>query len=250
MSERRAAGDGDQNKSRGILYYLGVGLSAGLLAFVLLVGVMVIVVPAVTGSTPMTVLTGSMEPTYPPGTLVIVKPIDAQDIRIGDPITYQIKSGETAVVTHRVISISHLTNGERSFTTKGDANGAADAVPVQPVQLKGKVWYSVPWIGYVNNLFNGQSRALIIPAIAIALFIYAGYMVASGIAAGAKKRRLAREQERDRELARADEILGRASASSTGLDELDPLFRAAPLDKADSLQLPDASGPRDRRDRR
>lgn len=194
MSERRAARDETQRKSRGLIYYLGVGLSAGLLAVVLLVGVMVIVVPAATGSTPMTVLTGSMEPTYPPGTLIIVKPIDAQDVRIGDPITYQITSGEAAVVTHRVISVSHSSNDELSFITKGDANGAADAVPVQPVQLKGKVWYSVPWIGYVNNVVNGQNRAWLIPTLAIGLFLYAGYMVASGIASSAKKRRLTRER--------------------------------------------------------
>jgi signal peptidase len=178
-------------KSRGLFYYIGVGLSAGLLAFVVLLGVLVIVVPAATASTPMTVLTGSMEPTYPPGTLIIVKPLDAQEIRIGDPITYQIKSGEEAVVTHRVIAITSSTDGEVRFTTKGDANGAADAAEVQPAQIKGKVWYSVPWIGYVNNLVNGEARGWLIPALAIGLFLYAGYMLASGVAGAARKRRAA-----------------------------------------------------------
>jgi signal peptidase len=182
-ASRRAA------KPRGLFYYLGVGLSAGLLAFVLLVGVLVIVVPAATGSTPMTVLTGSMEPTYPPGTLIIVKPIDAQDVRIGDPITYQIESGKEAVVTHRVIATTSSSDGTLSFITKGDNNGVADANPVIPEQLRGKVWYSVPWIGYINNLATGSMRGWIIPAIAVALFAYAGYMLASGIATSARKRR-------------------------------------------------------------
>ena len=35
-----------------------------------------IVIPRLTGSTPYTVLTGSMVPTYPPGTLIVVKPED------------------------------------------------------------------------------------------------------------------------------------------------------------------------------
>ncbi|MCW4384818.1 signal peptidase I [Salinibacterium sp. SYSU T00001] len=179
----------EQKKSRGLLYYLGVGLSSGLLAFVILLGVLVIVVPAATGSTPMTVLTGSMEPTYPPGTLVIVRPTDAQDIRIGDPITYQIESGKEAVVTHRVIAVTQSTDGELRFTTKGDANGAADAAQVQPVQIRGKVWYSVPWIGYVNNLVSGGARGWLIPTLAVGLFLYAGYMLASGIAGAARKRR-------------------------------------------------------------
>lgn len=189
MSEQPTAGRNEQNRPRGLIYHIGVGLSAGLLACVLLVGVMVIVVPAATGSTPMTVLTGSMEPTYPPGTLIVVKPIEAEDIRIGDPITYQIESGEEAVVTHRVVAIAQSTNGEVSFTTKGDANGTADAVPVKPVQLKGKVWYSVPWIGYINNVVGGESRGWIIPVVAIGLFLYAGYMMASGLNASVRKRR-------------------------------------------------------------
>jgi signal peptidase len=192
MSGRRNAKNDE--KPKGLLYYIGVGLSAGLLAFVLLLGVLVIVVPAATGSTPMTVLTSSMEPTYPPGTLIIVKPIETQDIRIGDPITYQIESGKEAVVTHRVIAVTNATDGTRTFTTQGDNNDAADAVPVQPVQIRGKVWYSVPWIGYVNTLVNGTNRGWIVPVLATGLFLYAGYMVASGIASGAKKRRLARER--------------------------------------------------------
>ncbi len=182
------------NKQRGILYYIGVGLSAGLLALVLLLGVAVIVVPAVTGSTPMTVLTGSMEPTYPPGTLIIVKPIDAAEIRIGDPITYQIESGKEAVVTHRVISVTSSSDGSTSFTTQGDANDAPDAAQVIPEQIRGKVWYSLPWIGYANTMLNGSDRAWIVPIIAVGLFLYAGYMLASGLASAAKKRRLAREQ--------------------------------------------------------
>lgn len=204
MSGRRNAKNTD--KPRGLLYYLGVGLSAGLLAFVLLLGVLVIVVPAATGSTPMTVLTNSMVPNYPPGTLIIVQPIDAQDIRLGDAITYQIESGRPEVVTHRVIAISNSSDGAVNFTTQGDNNGSADPAPVQPVQIKGKVWYSVPWIGYVNTLVNGTNRGWIVPVLATGLFLYAGYMVASGIASAAKKRRLARERAAQEELAGFDTV--------------------------------------------
>lgn len=178
-------------KNRGILYYLGWGLSAGLLGFVILVGVLAIVVPAVTGSTPMTVLTRSMTPTYPPGTLVIVRPVDAKDIRIGMPITYQLESGKDIFVTHRVIAISHSSNGKTTFTTKGDANGAADEKPVMPVQVRGEVWYSIPYLGWVNTAVNGENRSWIIPVIAGGLFLYAGYAVASSIASATRRKRAA-----------------------------------------------------------
>src|SRR4051812_37968410 len=92
-------------KDHGVLYYIGLGLSWGLLAFVVLVAALVILIPAVTRSTPYTILTSSMEPGLPPGTLVVVKPIDPDDIRIGTIITFQLKSGEPEMVTHRVIAI-------------------------------------------------------------------------------------------------------------------------------------------------
>jgi signal peptidase len=204
-----------REKPRGVLYYVGLGLSGGLLALVILVGMMAVVVPALVGATPLTVLTSSMEPKLPPGTLVIVKPADAAEIRVGDVITYQIESGKACVVTHRVTEISTSSSGSKTFTAKGDNNDVADAKPVEAVQIMGTVWYSVPWIGYVASAVNGDARTWLVPVIAAGLFLYAGYMVASGLASSAKKRRFAREQKRERELARADETFGRVSTSST-----------------------------------
>ena len=195
MSDVRRSDRRARSKDRGLLYYIGIGLSAGLLAFVVLIGALVIVIPAIAGATPMTILTQSMIPTYPPGTLVIVKPIKANEISIGDAITYQIESGKPDVVTHRVTSIIASSTGKKSFITKGDNNAFADEKPVVPDQIKGRVWYSVPWIGYVNNLVNGQNRGWIVPALAIGLFLYAGYLFASGIASNTRKRRKRRQRE-------------------------------------------------------
>ncbi len=169
------------HKQHGILYYVGLGLSVGLFALVVLIGALAVVVPAATGSTPFTVLTGSMTPAYPPGTLIIVSPIDAKDIRLGDVVTYQIESGKPAVVTHRVVSITTSSNGDRSFHTKGDANNTVDEKAVRPEQVRGKVWYAIPYLGYVNQAVNGQARVWLIPLIAIGLFAYVGYLAASTI---------------------------------------------------------------------
>ena len=187
MSGRRKV-----EKEKGVLHYIGLGLSYGLFALVLLLAIVVIAVPFVTGSTPMTVLTGSMVPTYPPGTLVIVRPTEADDIRIGDAITYQLKSGEPEVVTHRVISIATAANGDQTFVTQGDANPQPDEKPVMPVQVRGTVWYSVPFIGWANSAINGENRAWIVPLISVALFLYAGYMFASGLASSIRKKRRAK----------------------------------------------------------
>lgn len=198
MAKRRAS------KPHGVLYYLRMGLSVGLFAVVALVGALAVVVPAATGSTPLTVLTGSMQPAYPPGTLIIVKPLDSADIRIGDPVTYQIESGKPAVVTHRVISITSGSDGSVSFTTQGDANNAADATPVMPEQIRGKVWYALPYLGYVNSALNGEARAWLIQLIAGGLFLYIGYLVTSVVVSKIRTRRHGNESN-DGDNADADE---------------------------------------------
>lgn len=186
MSGRRRA---EPSSGRSFLSYLGWGLSIGLFSFVLLIGVLAIAVPWATGSTPMTVLTNSMAPTYPPGTLIIVKPIDAADIRIGMPLTYQLESGKDVFVTHRVVAIRSISDGSHEFVLRGDANSSDDQAPVREVQVVGEVWYSIPYLGWVNNAVNGENRGWLVPVIAGGLFLYAGYAVASSIASkrGSKK---------------------------------------------------------------
>jgi signal peptidase len=176
---------------KGLWHYIGLALSGSLLVIVLALGALVIVVPAISGGTALTVLTQSMEPKLPPGTLVIIRPTPIGDIKLGDVLTYQIKSGQPEVVSHRVISRSVDTKGRTTFITKGDNNDLPDAGPVRKVQIKGTLWYSIPWLGYVNNLLGGQGRSLLVPLVAAALFIYAGYMLASSVVSSLKRKRTA-----------------------------------------------------------
>jgi signal peptidase len=173
-------------KEPGFLHYVGVALSVALLFAVLTLGAILIVIPKLAGAVPLTVLTNSMEPGLPPGTLVIIKPVEIDDIKIGDVITYQIKSGEPGVITHRVIGITPLGD-ERQFTLQGDNNGAADEGLVKPVQIQGRLWYSVPYVGFVNSAVNGENKSWIVYVIAGLLLAYAAWMVISGIFGRKKK---------------------------------------------------------------
>lgn len=139
-----------------------------------------VVVPRLTGATPYTVLTGSMAPAYPPGTLVVVKPVDVADVRTGDVVTYQLRSGEPTVATHRVVGIGWTVDGEKVLTTRGDANSVADAEPVRAVQLRGEVWYSLPWVGRLNILFTPDQHRLLVQVAAGGLFLYAGLVLLRG----------------------------------------------------------------------
>lgn len=153
----------------------------------------VIVVPRVSGSTPFTVLTGSMEPTYPPGTLVVVKKVPIDELAVGTAVTFQLESGKATVVTHRIVAVNRNARGEKTFVMQGDANNAPDSEPVRPEQIRGKVWYSVPYLGRVNTMISGsQHKVLLIVAVS-GLVLYSAFMFYTG------HRQSRRERERDRE---------------------------------------------------
>lgn len=82
------------------------------------------------------VLSGSMEPTYSAGDLLIVKKAD--HYQTGDIVVYQ--NGRSLVV-HRIIDM----NGE-TVTTQGDANNAPDE-PFAVSQIKGISVGSIPFVG-------------------------------------------------------------------------------------------------------
>lgn len=137
-----------------------------------------VIVPAVTGSQTYSVLTNSMKPHYGPGTLLIVKPVDVDALRTGDVITYQLESGRPEVITHRITSVTADQDGNRLLLTKGDNNSAPDDNPVTEVQLRGKLFYAVPWAGYAANWLGNQDRTLTGQAAAAALIAYgAGTMI-------------------------------------------------------------------------
>lgn len=176
-------------KEKGLLHYLGTAISAALLILVLGIAALVIAAPAVVGGQALTVLTQSMEPGLPPGTLIVIRPTPAADIRIGDVITYQIASDQPAVVSHRVVTKSIGTDGQTTFTTKGDNNDLVDQNPVMEVQVRGTLWYSIPYLGWVNNAVNGDARTFIVPIAAGGLFLYALYMFGGSVRERIRKRR-------------------------------------------------------------
>ena len=72
----------------------------GLLAAALVALVVVSLVPRLFGYTPYAVLSGSMEPEYPVGSLIFVHSVDAETLQPGDAATFHRSDG--AVVTHQV----------------------------------------------------------------------------------------------------------------------------------------------------
>ncbi|WP_345505964.1 signal peptidase I [Terrabacter aeriphilus] len=99
--------------------------------------------------------TGSMKPTIPPQSLVVV---EKGHYEVGQVVSF-VKDG--SVVSHRLVE--RLADG--SFTTKGDANAVADTSPVQPAQIVGGVVSHVDrlgfWVVWLRNPLTLVSLALL-----------------------------------------------------------------------------------------
>ncbi|WP_372696957.1 signal peptidase I [Arthrobacter sp. JSM 101049] len=160
-----------------------VGTTLSFLALVLavLAALVLIIVPLATGSQTYSVLTNSMRPHYAPGTLLVSRPTAFQDLRIGDVVTYQIESGQAAVITHRIVSSTADQEGNTLLITQGDNNAVADENPVREVQVRGKLFYAVPYVGFLANWLGNQDRGVTAQIAAAALIGYGAWSVASGI---------------------------------------------------------------------
>lgn len=119
----------------------GAVVALFVVAAILLVGVRLV------GLEPYTVLSGSMEPTYPVGSLIYVKSVDPQEVTVGQPITFVLNE-DLVVATHRVVEIDEEN---QYFYTKGDANESVDGSPVYFKNLIGVPVFSIPYLGYVAS---------------------------------------------------------------------------------------------------
>lgn len=182
-------GSHNSGQRAGIVGWLGWILGwLVILAFTAVI-VVTVLVPRIGGATPYTILTGSMRPHMPPGTLAVIQPVPIDQIGVGTVITYQLESGEPTVVTHRVVSDGINGKGERVFRTQGDANNAVDAKPVLPVQIKGRLWYAVPYLGYVNSFITGKERQITMAVVVSGLLLYATFMFGGALRDRRRRRR-------------------------------------------------------------
>lgn len=129
------------------------------------------VVPAVSSARTLTVLSGSMSPSIPIGSVVVVRPVDPKSVSVGDVVTYATTnplSGANELVTHRVAAVGN-GRAEPAFITKGDANRVADDRVVDASQLRGRVWYHVPWAGSIRDAVFTRTGAMYGTAAALLL---------------------------------------------------------------------------------
>ena len=91
----------------------------------------------ITGTKPMLIMSGSMEPVIKTGSIVIGKKVaNDLDISVGDIYTYK-NPNKNYTITHRIVSAN-----DGGFVFKGDNNQKRDPVLVEPEWIQYKIiWY-------------------------------------------------------------------------------------------------------------
>ena len=153
--------------SRRGLHVLGV-----LLVVALVVPFVLYAVPETAGADESyVVLTASMSPEIAPGDAVLVREVPAGAVRVGDVITFQARGGGNVPVTHRVTDVVVLSDGTRTFVTRGDANEDVDAGVVTPDRLVGKVVFVVPYVGHVVGFVDSPVGFVVLVILPIGALI-------------------------------------------------------------------------------
>jgi signal peptidase len=98
------------------------------------------------GLRPLVIRSGSMEPTYRVGDVVLVATERAGDVRVGQVVTRFDAPQAADSLTHRVREVSR--NGDTvRVVTRGDANDSSEVWSAPVDRPVGVVVASVPWIG-------------------------------------------------------------------------------------------------------
>lgn len=117
-----------------------------LVTFLVIAVAAAITLPKFAGIQPYIILSSSMEPAIPTGSLVFVN-TRARQMHEGDIITFTMLNGnEEITVTHRIMKIT-----DAGFVTKGDNNEVEDLSLLTADRIVGKCEASIPYAGYAMS---------------------------------------------------------------------------------------------------
>ena len=117
------------------------------------------------GLEPYTVLSPSMEPKYPTGSLIYVKAVDTADLKEKDVITFRMTNG--TIATHRIVEIV-----DQSFRTKGDNNNMVDASLVAKENVVGKTVFCIPLLGYFAQYVQTKAGNIVVICFGVAMILF------------------------------------------------------------------------------
>lgn len=150
QDNRKQEGGGASTRKAGLLIYVPALCSVigTLMLLVVIAAAVPLTIPNFLGYEVYNVVSGSMEPTIPIGSIIYVKEIEPTEINSGDIIAFR---GGDSIIMHRVVTNKVV---EGTFVTKGDANEGEDMNDVPYDNLVGIVVRHIPVLGQLLTLFG------------------------------------------------------------------------------------------------
>jgi signal peptidase I len=125
---------------------------------------------------PLTVMSGSMQPTIMTGDVVIAMPIAPLDARPGDIVSFNDPGRGGKLVTHRVRSMRQ-SGSKVNFVTKGDANNSVEKWRVNSDKKIGRTVLTIPKLG--RALVFGRTRTGLLVLVLVPLLLLGTLEIAS-----------------------------------------------------------------------
>jgi len=119
------------------------------------------------------ILSGSMEPTIPVGSIVISE--KSLHYGVGDIISFSPSGSAKDVITHRIASVAEKGDayfGDATYTTKGDSNKAEDRGEVKQSAVLGNVVLTLPYIGYAAHFAKTPQGFILLIVIPATIIVY------------------------------------------------------------------------------
>jgi signal peptidase len=124
-------------------------------------------VPGFLGYKPFIVLSGSMEPEFYAGDIVLVKEVPSGTLTTGDIIAFRLNN---SVVTHRIIEVND-SSGKREYFTKGDNNNTEDNIAITDDMVEGKYLFRISGVGNFALFMQTPLGMVLFIAVPLILFI-------------------------------------------------------------------------------
>jgi signal peptidase I len=156
------------------------------IGLILVVAACVVGFLSIRGTLPFIPIFGtSMEPTLHSGNLLMVEPINPEDVEVGDIIVFTVPKAVRdyynypPTVSHRVIEV--WTEPSLAFRTQGDNTGE-DPFTVRAQDVRGTVGKQIPYLGMPLLFFQSEQGMIftVIALVLLAIFMYGGELGRGG----------------------------------------------------------------------
>lgn len=130
-----------------------------------------------TGFKIFSILTDSMDPTIPPGSLVLIHKVNPLDLEVGDVITFNAdRLGEKIILTHRLAKTEIQEDGQIRYYTQADGYYGLDSYETYAGDIIGQYILHIPYLGKIG-LFLQSAYAIFMMVILFIIYQIYNYFM-------------------------------------------------------------------------